>query len=120
MSLAEYPTFDELMENEGRKHRRELLAGLIVLPGNFGLISGLRHTDDWLREHGIDPEEIQLTPSEIAEAKKKKEEFDRILEARRKQAEFDRIIQADCRDYPRPADKRLPPRALNRTGKQKI
>ena len=75
MSLAEYPTFDELMENEGRKHRRELLAGLIVLPGNFGLISGLRHTDDWLREHGIDPEEIQLTPSEIAEAKKKKEEF---------------------------------------------
>ncbi|MBO4302722.1 hypothetical protein J5839_05210 [Methanosarcinaceae archaeon] len=47
MSLAEYPTFDELMENEGRKHRRELLAGLIVLPGNFGLISGLRHTDDW-------------------------------------------------------------------------
>ena len=92
MSLADYPTFDELMENEGREHRKKLLAGLIVQPGNFGLISGLRHTDDWLRKHGIDPEEIQLTPYDIAIAKKKKEEFDRIKEeARRKQAEFDRM-----------------------------
>ena len=92
MSLADYPTFDELMKNEGRKHRKELLAGLIVLPGNLGLISGLRHTDAWLREHGIDPQEIQLTSFDIAEAKKKKAHLDFVKkEARRRQEERDRM-----------------------------
>ena len=94
MSLAEYPTFDELMENEGRKHRRELLAGLIVLPGNQGLISGLRRTDDWLRKHGIDPQEIQLTPYDIAIAKKKKAHLELVIEEeRRKQEELDRMYE---------------------------
>ena len=80
MSLADYPTFDEQMRTEGRKHRREILQGLIVHPGSFGLISALKHVDDWLREHGIDPEEIQLSPLDIAEAKKNKERLELIIE----------------------------------------
>ena len=91
MSIADVP-YDQMMSTVGRKHRKEILQGLIVLPNSQYLRICLEQADDWFREHGIDPESIQLLPSEIEAAKKRKEELDFIKrEARRKQEELDRM-----------------------------
>ena len=67
--------YDEMMKIWGKEHRRRLLSGLIVRPDHPPFLSSLKKADDWFREHGIDPESIQLTASEIEEAKKRKEEL---------------------------------------------
>ena len=67
--------YNEMMEIWGKEHRRKLLFGLIVMPNNLRFLSSLKKADNWFREHGIDPESIQLTASEIEAAKKRKEEL---------------------------------------------
>ena len=67
--------YDEMMKIWGKEHRLRLLSGLIVRPNEMLFLSSLKKADNWFREHGIDPESIQLTASEIEAAKKRKEEL---------------------------------------------
>ena len=81
--LADVP-YDQFMETCGREHRRNILKGLIIYPDSPYFLYCLKQTDKWFRDHGIDPEEIQLGPSGIANAEKEKKRIGLILEEAKK------------------------------------
>ena len=73
--LADIP-FEQRMRAEGREFRKSMLKMEIIvsaLPAHKKML--LEQIDEWLLNHGIDPETIQLTPEEIEEAKKRKKEM---------------------------------------------
>ncbi|MBQ3621142.1 MAG: hypothetical protein II940_05680 [Methanosarcinaceae archaeon] len=73
--LADIP-FEQRMRVEGREFRKSMLKMEIIvsaLPAHKKML--LEQIDEWLLNHGIDPETIQLTPEEIEEAKKRKKEI---------------------------------------------
>ena len=73
--LADIP-FEQRMQVEGREFRKSVLKSEIIasaLTENMKAL--LKQIDEWLLNHGIDPETIQLTPEEIEEAKKRKKEM---------------------------------------------
>lgn len=76
--------YDQFMETCGREHRRSLLKGLIIFPNDPYFLYSLKRADEWFHKHGIDPEEIQLGPSGIANAEKEKKRIGLLLEEAKK------------------------------------
>ena len=78
--------FELRMQVEGREFRKSVLELEIILsglPAHKKML--LEQIDEWFLNHGIDPETIQLSPEEIEEANRIKEEGEAV-EKKRKEA----------------------------------
>ena len=87
--IGEIP-FEQRMQVEGPEFRKAILKLKIVQYDNWPTYMQmlLEQIDEWLQNHGINPETIQLTPEELKDAERMKEEretLDREWREERKQ-----------------------------------